>query len=131
MRERSARSRYSPYPPSSLPSRKASVATSDSVSLDIPSISLQDMHHDNRNNKFPGDQIVLPPIQPLAPPRHISTTSYALPPISALEDLRGISTHDSAAVLERLKMDDEYAADPRHEVAQWPRQISVSTSHQR
>lgn len=127
MRERSARSRYSPYPPSSLPSRKASVATSDSVSLDIPSISLQDMHHDSRDNKFPGDQIVLPPIQPLAPPRHISTTSYALPPISALEDLRGISTHDSAAVLERLKMDDEYGAD----VAQWPRQRSVSTSHQR
>ncbi|KIK42672.1 hypothetical protein CY34DRAFT_804653 [Suillus luteus UH-Slu-Lm8-n1] len=131
MRERSVRSRYSPYPPSSLPSRKPSVATSDSVSLDIPSISLQDMHHDSRNNKFPGDQIVLPPIQPLAPPRHISTTSYALPPISALEDLRGISTHDSAAVLERLKMDDEYSADPRHEVAQWPRQRSVSTSHQR
>lgn len=129
MRERSARSRYSPYP--APPSRKPSIATSDSVSLDIPSISLQDMHYDSRNGKFPGDQIVLPPIQPLAPPRHINTTSYALPPISALEDLRGISTHDSAAVLERLKMDDEYAADARHEVTQWPRQRSVSTSHQR
>ncbi|KAG1774521.1 hypothetical protein EV702DRAFT_1124583 [Suillus placidus] len=132
MRERSARSRYSPYPtPPSLPTRKPSVASSDSVSLDIPSISLQDIHHDSRNGKFPGDQIVLPPIQPLAPPRHISTTSYALPPISALEDLRGISTHDSAAVLERLKMDDEYTVDARHEVTQWPRQRSVSASHQR
>lgn len=125
MRERSVRSRYSPYPPS----RKPSVATSDSISLDIPSISLQDMHYDSRNGKLPGDQIVLPPIQPLAPPRHINTTSYALPPISALEDLRGISTHDSAAVLERLKMDDGYTADARHEVTQWPRQRSVSTSH--
>ncbi|KAG2116879.1 hypothetical protein BD769DRAFT_1485343 [Suillus cothurnatus] len=123
MRERSARSRYSPYP--APPTRKPSVATSDSVSLDIPSISLQDMHHDARNGKFPGDQIVLPPIQPLAPPRHINTTSYALPPISALEDLRGISTYDSAAVLERLKMDDG------HEATQWSRQRSVSTSHQR
>ncbi|OJA08283.1 hypothetical protein AZE42_03778 [Rhizopogon vesiculosus] len=132
MRERSARSRYSPYPASSfLPSRKASVATSDSVSLDIPSISLHDPDNDGRNSKFPGDQIVLPPIQPLAPPRHISSPSYALPPISALEDLRGISTHDSAAVLKRLKMDDEYTADARHDVAQWPRQRSVSTSHQR
>jgi hypothetical protein len=89
------------------------------------------MHHDARNGKFPGDQIVLPPIQPLAPPRHINTTSYALPPISALEDLRGISTYDSAAVLERLKMDDGYAADARHEATQWSRQRSVSTSHQR
>jgi hypothetical protein len=132
MRERSVRSRYSPYPASSfLSSRKPSVATSDSVSLDIPSISLHDPESDGRNGKFPGDQIVLPPIQPLAPPRHISSPSYALPPISALEDLRGISTHDSAAVLKRLKMDDEYAADARHDVAQWPRQRSASTSHQR
>ncbi|KAG1735348.1 uncharacterized protein EDB91DRAFT_1145035 [Suillus paluster] len=132
MRERSVRSRYSPYPASSfLPSRKTSVATSDSVSLDIPSISLQELDHDPRNGKFPGDQIVLPPIQPLAPPRHISSPSYALPPISALEDLRGISTYDSAAVLERLKMKDEYPADARHEVTQWPRQRSISTSHQR
>jgi hypothetical protein len=131
MRERSARSRYSPYPASSfLPSRKPSIAISDSVSLDIPSISLHDPDNDGRNGKFPGDQIVLPPIQPLAPPRHINSPSYALPPISALEDLRGISTHDSAAVLKRLKMDDEYTADTKHNVAQWPRQRSASTSHQ-
>ncbi|KAG2115012.1 hypothetical protein DEU56DRAFT_874267 [Suillus clintonianus] len=126
MRERSARSRYSPYPTSSFPpTRKPSVATSDSVSLDIPSISLQELHHDARNGKFPGDQIVLPPIQPLAPPRHISTTSYALPPISALEDLRGISTHDSAAVLERLKMDDE--APQSYPPSSWPKHGSSGT----
>jgi len=83
--ERSARSRYSPYP--ALPTRKPSVVTSDSVSLDIPSISLQDMHRDARNGKFPGDQIVLPPIQPFTPPRHINTTSYALPPIFTFENL--------------------------------------------
>ncbi|KAG2133430.1 hypothetical protein BD769DRAFT_1716873, partial [Suillus cothurnatus] len=70
------------------------------------------------------------PSQPLAPPRRINTTSYALPPISALEDLQGISTYDSAMVLECLKMNDGYTTDARHEATQWPRQRSVSTSHQ-
>ncbi|KAM6489489.1 hypothetical protein JOM56_015046, partial [Amanita muscaria] len=32
---------------------------------------------------------------------------YALPPISALEDLRGVNAQDSAAVLRRLTADDE------------------------
>jgi len=54
------------------------------------------------------EQIRLPPI---LPPSHLQTVSrltYALPPISALEDLRGIHSHDSAAVLRRLKANDDY-----------------------
>ena len=102
------RSRYSPYPSSVISHRKLS---GESVSLDIPSISIHDS--DPRSNRLPGDEIKLPPIQPLAPPRHVSNPSYALPPISALEDLRGVSSQDSVAVLERLKMDDA-ASDARH-----------------
>ncbi|KAH7906948.1 hypothetical protein BJ138DRAFT_1129539 [Hygrophoropsis aurantiaca] len=107
MRERS-RSRYSPYPSASVPSRKASVSTTDSLSLDIPSISLHEPEFpQDRHGRLPGESIVLPPIQPLNHPRSGSHALYALPPISAMEDLRGISSHDSAAVLQRLKMDDE------------------------
>ncbi|KAJ6606767.1 hypothetical protein B0H10DRAFT_2228585 [Mycena sp. CBHHK59/15] len=32
---------------------------------------------------------------------------YTLPPVSALEELRGIDTQDSAAVLRRLQSDDD------------------------
>jgi len=122
-REHSLRSRYSPYPSSVVAQRKAST---ESVSLDIPTISLHDPVSDPRSdNKLPGDEIKLPPIQPLAPPRHISNPSYALPPISALEDLRGVSSQDSAAVLERLKMDDGGSdADD----ARWARHRSFSMS---
>ncbi|KAH7929222.1 hypothetical protein BV22DRAFT_1116960 [Leucogyrophana mollusca] len=134
IRERS-RSRYSPYPgsASSAAPRKTSLSTTDSLSLDIPSISLHEPEFDpDRHGRLPGDQIVLPPIQPLTQPRASSHSSYALPPISALEDLRGISSHDSAAVLQRLKMDDEVkpegasAADYR-----WARQRSMSASYHR
>ncbi|KAH0833367.1 hypothetical protein J3R83DRAFT_12468 [Lanmaoa asiatica] len=123
VRERSLRSRYSPYPSSVVAHRKDS---SESMSLDIPSISLHDPVPDPRSNgRFPGDEIKLPPIQPLAPPRHVSNPSYALPPISALEDLRGVSSQDSAAVLERLKMDDA-ASDAGD--ARWARHRSFSVS---
>ncbi|KAG6369885.1 hypothetical protein JVT61DRAFT_13349 [Boletus reticuloceps] len=103
VRERSLRSRYSPYPSSVVTQRKASI---ESVSFGIPSISLHDPSDPRSGNRLPGDEIKLPPIQSLAPPRHGSNPSYALPPISALEDLRGVSSQDSATVLERLKMDD-------------------------
>ena len=123
VRERSLRSRYSPYPSSTVSQRKAST---ESMSLDIPSISLHDPVSDPRSgSRLPGDEIKLPPIQPLAPPRHVSNTSYALPPISALEDLRGVSSQDSAAVLERLKMDDT-ASDA--DDARWARHCSFSIS---
>ena len=123
VRERSLRSRYSPYPSSVVTQRKAS---SESMSLDIPSIRLHDPVSDPRSgSRFPGDEIKLPPIQPLAPPRHVSNPSYALPPISALEDLRGVSSQDSAAVLERLKMDD---AGSDADDARWARHRSFSMS---
>ena len=94
------------------------------MSLDIPFITLHDPALDPRSgNRLPGDEIKLPPIQPLAPPRHVSNPSYALPPISALEDLRGVSSQDSAAVLERLKMDD---ARSDVDDARWARHRSLS-----
>lgn len=123
VRERSSRSRYSPYPSSVVAPRKASC---ESTSLDIPSISLHDHVSDPRSsNRFPGDEIKLPPIQSFAPPCHVSNSSYALPPISALEDLRGVSSQDSAAVLERLKMDD---AESDADDARWARHRSFSVS---
>lgn len=119
--------RYSPYPGSTtIAVRKSSTSTSDSVSVDIPSLVLHD--RGGVGSKFPGDQIKLPPIQPLAPPRTINNPSYALPPISALEDLRGVSSQDSAAVLERLKMDDEKKVDLDGDHIHWSRQRSGSAS---
>ncbi|KAF9072551.1 hypothetical protein BDP27DRAFT_1145724, partial [Rhodocollybia butyracea] len=53
------------------------------------------------------DNITLPPISPATSSRNGNGSSYALPPISALEDLRGININDSAAVLRRLSQDDE------------------------
>ncbi|KAI6025336.1 hypothetical protein BKA83DRAFT_4260198 [Pisolithus microcarpus] len=119
--------RYSPYPGSTtIAVRKSSTSTSDSVSVDIPSLVLHD--RGGTNSKLPGDQIKLPPIQPLAPPRTINNPSYALPPISALEDLRGVSSQDSAAVLERLKMDDERKVEADEDHIHWSRQRSGSVS---
>ncbi|KAH7884887.1 transcription regulator HTH, apses-type DNA-binding domain-containing protein [Phlebopus sp. FC_14] len=74
-RERSIRSRYSPYPASaSVPARKSSGSTSEPLALDVPSLSLHDPASDVHCpiSDLPGDQIKLPPIQPLAPPRHVS-----------------------------------------------------------
>ncbi|KAG9316115.1 hypothetical protein JVU11DRAFT_3790 [Chiua virens] len=122
-RERSLRSRYSPYPSSAVGQRRTS---SDCMSLDIPSISLHETIPDPRSaSRLPGDEIKLPPIHPLAPPRHVSNPSYALPPISALEDLRGVSSQDSAAVLERLKMDDTRSD---MDDARWAKHRSLSMS---
>lgn len=87
-------SRYSPYPnPNPIP-RKSSMS-------DSPSLDLQP------------ERFKLPPIQPQPPQKpQTNQRSFALPPISALEDLRGVSSQDSAAVLQRLKMDDEQGAYP-------------------
>ncbi|KAF9448493.1 hypothetical protein P691DRAFT_800639 [Macrolepiota fuliginosa MF-IS2] len=85
--------RYSPYVGHPT-SRKLS---SGSLSLEIPS-SVPDP-----------ERITLPPLR--APPADQGPgSSYALPPISALEDLRGINNNDSAAVLRRLRLDDEAMA---------------------
>ncbi|KAG6331760.1 hypothetical protein ID866_7328 [Astraeus odoratus] len=122
VRERSIR--YSPYPGPQIAGRKLS-ATSASGS--VSSVALHE-HSDlsGASNKLFGDQIKLAPIQPLAPPRTVSYTPYALPPISALEDLRGVSSQDSAAVLERLKVDDDRKIDV-DENTYWPRQRSSSS----
>ncbi|KXN91755.1 Transcriptional repressor XBP1, partial [Leucoagaricus sp. SymC.cos] len=83
--------RYSPYAGHPIP-RKPSSA---SLSLEDPSDS---------------ERITLPPLRtPLADQR-AGSSSYALPPISALEDLRGIHNNDSAAVLRRLRSGDELAS---------------------
>lgn len=52
------------------------------------------------------EPIRLPPIQ--TPGNMSPRTGYALPPISAMEDLRGTVTQDSAAVLRRLRMEDDH-----------------------
>lgn len=53
----------------------------------------------------PYEQVRLPPIQ--SPGGMSPRSPYALPPISALEDLRGSITQDSAAILRRLRMEDD------------------------
>ncbi|KIK60133.1 hypothetical protein GYMLUDRAFT_118552, partial [Collybiopsis luxurians FD-317 M1] len=52
------------------------------------------------------ENITLPPISP-ATSNNRTVGGYALPPISALEDLRGVDVNDSAAVLRRLSESDE------------------------
>ena len=49
------------------------------------------------------EEINLPPIQ--APDSNSS--NYSLPPISSLEEVRGVGLQDSAAVLRRLRLDDD------------------------
>lgn len=64
------------------------------------------------------DKITLPPIRSPGGPLSASASRgfspdnlipYALPPISALEDLRGVHAQDSAAVLRRLIADDDFS----------------------
>jgi hypothetical protein len=105
--KRSSFARYAPYPSSPPPSSRRSSASNGSISLDIPSLSLHERQadiHSRHGNETEG--IIIPPIQP---PNYSGTshhTSYALPPISAMEDMRGIHSQDSAAVLRRLQSDD-------------------------
>jgi hypothetical protein len=131
MRERSgsvyASARYAPYPGSSPSSyaatqRRTSLSGSgsgSSVSRRRSSASgTFDVSPSTRgttldpNADYP---IILPPIQT---PIHAqsaqhgsagatSYSHYALPPISALEDLRGVNCSDSEAVLKRLKEEDD------------------------
>ena len=52
------------------------------------------------------EEFNLPPIQ--APdPNSSSSSPYSLPPISSMEEVRGVALQDSAAVLRRLRMDDD------------------------
>jgi len=71
----------------------------------------------------------LPPIQ--APDYNSSGPSpYSLPPISSMEDARSITPQDSAAVLRRLRLEDDgypKAARPSEDRT-WTRRHSLSTS---
>ncbi|KAF9262494.1 hypothetical protein L218DRAFT_408075 [Marasmius fiardii PR-910] len=104
-RERGS-SRYAPYP---HPSPPLSVSVPPSIQHDTRSISpLSPLHQQ------PHPHIVLPPIGRETGPTSMSGgASYALPPISALEDLRGVDASDSAAVLRRLKGPDQLGDCPR------------------
>ncbi|KAF8343275.1 hypothetical protein F5887DRAFT_887098, partial [Amanita rubescens] len=53
---------------------------------------------------------------------------YALPPISALEDLRGVHAQDSAAVLRRLTADDDFS--PHGPVASTKSTFSITLQPQ-
>lgn len=70
----------------------------------------------------------LPPIQ--APDSNSSCSSpYSLPPISSMEEVRSIALQDSAAVLRRLRMDDDgynNKADRYSEERTWLRRHSLS-----
>jgi len=122
--------RYSPYPgPSTQPIRRQSSSSRGSIALDIPSLSLHDYTPESQPvpRAEDAEQIILPPIQ--APShRNINQSSYALPPISALEDLRGIHTQDSAAVLRRLQSDDDSYSEPDRPTEEqlWKRRRSLS-----
>jgi len=95
---------YTNYPPSSY--RKPTSPNKIGLSLDVHSLSVREPPPESHIQR---DDIKLPPIQPLDG-SSTSESMYALPPISAMEDLRGSMTHDSAAVLRRLRMgDDDYS----------------------
>ncbi|KAK1219459.1 hypothetical protein PQX77_017831 [Marasmius sp. AFHP31] len=104
-------SRFTPYPSLTNPSPPLSGAKPPSSHrgsiADVPMSPLSPRPHSR-------PEIVLPPIDrdPSAA-SNVGGSSYALPPISALEDLRGIDAHDSAAVLRRLKSPD-HPGDQHH-----------------
>ncbi|KAK7017337.1 transcriptional repressor XBP1 [Favolaschia claudopus] len=114
-KERAGHTRYSPYHSAVPLPRKLSTSSSGSLSLDIPALSLRekDAHSRTRTPPTrPAERIQLPAIQQFV--KSETHSQYALPPISALEDLRGVDTQDSAAVLRRLQSDsdDDLYSDP-------------------
>ncbi|KAF8992368.1 hypothetical protein BDQ17DRAFT_1369616 [Cyathus striatus] len=115
--------RYSPY-------MGHTKSPKGSLSLDIPPRSSHGLGHSSRPG---GESITLPPLR-TAGDKSASDSPYALPPISALEDLRGVNTSDSAAVLRRLKLDDnDFAMESERQPsssssAQYPSHDSSSSS---
>ncbi|KAF8149086.1 hypothetical protein B0H34DRAFT_734814 [Crassisporium funariophilum] len=92
---------YNSHPPPSY--RNPVLPSKTGLSLDTRSLSMREIGSDTRVK----EEIKLAPIQ--APDSSSSSNSpYALPPISAMEDARGSVMHDSAAVLRRLRLDDEH-----------------------
>ncbi|KAJ6468671.1 hypothetical protein C8R47DRAFT_1302439 [Mycena vitilis] len=116
------RHRYTPYPASTSasvmpPPRRPSASSRGSLSLDIPALSIHDGPRTTPSPSLvrPAESIRLPAIHPPASAKGDGRAIYALPPISALEDLRGIDKQDSAAVLRRLQSDDDDAySEPGH-----------------
>ena len=95
-------SRYANHhPPTSYRSPK------DGLSLDIRSLSMRERSSDSEPPPKLSENFKLPPIQAPSGGESSSDSPYALPPISAMEDVRGSSAQDSAAVLRRLRMDDD------------------------
>jgi hypothetical protein len=73
------------------------------------------------------EEISLPPIH--TPDSNSSSPSpYSLPPISSMEEARGSGPQDSAAVLRRLRMDDDgyNKADHFSQERTWDRRHSLS-----
>ncbi|KAG5652754.1 hypothetical protein H0H81_003841 [Sphagnurus paluster] len=121
--------RYSPYSTHAPhPARRLPSEARSNLSLDIPSLSLRDSNQPSSASVQGLEHINLPPIQ--APPDggH-SRSPYALPPISAMEDLRGLDANDSAAVLRRLRSDEPPPPEPTHHAEVWRRRSFSSRPH--
>lgn len=97
--------RYSPYPQATTLSRRPSSSSRGSLKVDIPLGSVQ--HAPAANT----ERILLPPIHAPAQSMSLTQFPYALPPISAMENLRGAGDQDSAAVLRRLSLNDDSPSD--------------------
>ncbi|KAJ7705736.1 hypothetical protein B0H14DRAFT_3645236 [Mycena olivaceomarginata] len=83
-----------------LPSRKLSTSSGSSVSLEFPPLSLHDGPRHTPSPVRAAERIQLPRHQ--QPATRDPQPVYALPPISALEDLRGVDTQDSGRRLAAL-----------------------------
>jgi len=90
------------HPPSAY--RKPMPLTKTGLSVDTRSLNMRECSPHS-------DELKLPPIQSMG--QATPKSPYALPPISAMEDLRGSVTQDSAAVLRRLRMEDGDFPRPR------------------
>lgn len=109
---------YNSYPLSSYRNNPASTSPSSKPSLPLD-IGLRDGRSESRLK----DEFSLPPIH--TPDSNSSSPSpYSLPPISSMED--GRST-DSAAVLRRLRMDDDDGYNTKADQERtWGRRHSLS-----
>lgn len=115
---------YNSHPPPSYRNPMPLPSSQAGLSLDISVLSMRDSGSESHLK----EEFSLPPIQ--APDSSSSSPSlFTLPPISCMEDARGIAPQDSAAVLRRLRMDDDgYSKAGRSsEDHAWPRRHSSST----
>ncbi|KAJ7576463.1 transcription regulator HTH, apses-type DNA-binding domain-containing protein [Mycena floridula] len=110
------RPRYAPYPPESHSSNRARHSSFPESSM-RPESSLRV----ESSSSFRPEDIVLAPIQNSQSSRRgslsDSLSQYALPPISAMEELRGVHGTDNspAAVLRRLRESDDEPDRSREE----------------